>query len=775
MIRAKESPASMFRRGNFIRAMVLVVPAALGVSLQWTPARAQPDNATSRPTVLAPGTVEMVERLQRLRAETDPRTNIYLNARRVALLKEGIGRANSKRQELLWRFTLAKELLRAGESQAAVDELESLERWWTDSGRPMGPQDRQRFRDQMAISMLRIAEQENCCAQHNTDSCFVPIQGGGIHNHERGSRGAIRYLTDTLIENPDDLAARWLLNLAYMTLGEYPEHVPDQWLIPEQVFESGYDLERFYDVSGTLGLDVVSLAGGSIMEDFDRDGLLDIMASSWGLSDQLRYFRNNGDGTFTDRTPEAGLLGIVGGLNMSHADYNNDGYPDVLVLRGAWWGEAGRHPNSLLKNNGDGSFEDVTAAAGVLSLHPTQTAAWGDYNNDGWIDLFIGNESSPKWPHPCELFHNNGDGTFTERAAELGIAHEGFVKGVAFGDYNNDGLPDLYLSVHRGPNILFRNDGPKQVGARAGRGDATPWSFTDVTATAGVSKPGGSFPTWFWDFNNDGWLDILVFGYAWSSVGDFVADLLGRPHRGERPWLYRNNGDGTFTDIAKTAGLDRFVLAMGANFGDLDNDGFLDFYAATGEPDYRAVIPNLMFRNAGDESFQDVTTSGGFGNIQKGHGVAFGDIDNDGDQDLHVVMGGAYSGDRYQNLLFANPGGPNHWLTLQLEGVQTNRAAIGARIHIRVKTEGGDRDIHLVVSTGGSFGCSSLQQEVGLGLAESIGFVAITWPTTGKTQVFEAVAMDQAFLVREGVPELVPLQRRRFDLPTPGAPPKPPG
>ena len=318
----------MYPRGNFTRAMipmVLVIPAALAVTLPWTPARAQPDNATTRPADPGPGTVAMVERLQRLREETDPRKNIYLNARRVEILKQRIGQAPSKPQELLWRFMLAKELMRAGESDAAVGELESIERWWTDSGRPMGPQDRKRLRDQMAISMLRIAEQENCCALHNSDSCFVPIQGGGIHNRERGSRGAIRHLTDALIEDPDDLAARWLLNLAYMTLGEYPEHVPEQWLIPEQVFESDYDLERFFDVAGPLGLDVMSLAGGSIMEDFDRDGLLDIMASSWGLDDQLRYFRNNGDGTFTDRTSEAGLLGIVGGLNMSHADYNNDG------------------------------------------------------------------------------------------------------------------------------------------------------------------------------------------------------------------------------------------------------------------------------------------------------------------------------------------------------------------------------------------------------------------------------------------------------------------
>src|ERR1051325_768311 len=213
---------------------------------------------------------------------------------------------------------------------------------------------------------------------------------------------------------PDDLSARWLLNIAYMTLGEYPDKVPPKWLIPPKTFASDYDIKRFHDVPGPLGLDVTRLSSGCIVDDFDNDGFLDVMISSFGLRDQLQFFHNNGDGTFSDRTLAAGLQGEVGVLNLIQTDYNNDGFLDVFILRGAWFGEEGRHPNSLLRNNGNGTFEDVTEEAGLLSFHPTQTAVWFDYNGDGWLDLFVGNESNGGPVHRCELFRNNGNGTFTE-------------------------------------------------------------------------------------------------------------------------------------------------------------------------------------------------------------------------------------------------------------------------------------------------------------------------------------------------------------------------
>lgn len=537
-----------------------------------------------------------------------------------------------------------------------------------------------------------------------------------------------------------------MLNIAYMTVGEYPDKVPPDWLIEPKAFESDYTLPRFPDVAANLGLDLDDVAGGVVMDDFDNDGFFDVMVSSWDPSSQLRFFHNEGNGAFTERTAESGLVGETGALNITQGDYNNDGLIDVLMLRGAWQGPAGHHPNSLLRNNGDGTFTDVTVEAGLLSFHPTQTAVWFDFNGDGWLDLYIGNESVDGEVHACELFQNNGNGTFTECAEKNGVAIEGYVKGVISGDFNNDGRPDLYLSRLDGSNQLFRNDGP--IGNDAS--PSAPWRFTDVAEAAGVTEPFESFSCWFWDYDNDGWLDLFVTGYGSQDVGDTAADYLGLPHAGQRLRLYRNRGDGSFADVTKKTGLFKLVHTMGSNFGDLDNDGWLDFYLGTGNPEFTMLIPSRMFRSNEGKQFQDVTTSGGFGQLQKGHAVAFGDIDNDGDQDIYSVVGGAVSADHYHNQLFANPGHKNHSIKLLLEGVKSNRIAVGTRIKVVVTTPEGEREIFRVVGNGSSFGSSPLRQEIGLGQATAIVRAEFFWPATGLTQVIPGLAMDRCYKIQEG-------------------------
>jgi hypothetical protein len=547
-----------------------------------------------------------------------------------------------------------------------------------------------------------------------------------------------------------------------MQLGTYPQSVPAKWLIPEELFRSEYEIGDFPDVAPQAGVDAVGHAGGVILEDFDGDGFLDLMISSSGPMDQLRFFHNNGDGTFADRTAEAGLLGEVGGLNIVLTDYNNDGHPDVLVLRGGWLRKFGEYPMSLLRNNGNGTFDDVTEEAGLLSLHPTQTAAWADYDNDGWLDLFVGVESTPDNPHVSQLFHNNGDGTFTEVAQPNGLADLGFVKGVAWGDFNNDGRPDLYISTLDGPNRLFRNDGPRDPQHPR----AEEWRFTDVSTQAGVTEPLKSFATWFFDFDNDGWPDLLAAGYDVETRNDMADFEMGKPFRGELPRLYRNNRDGTFTDVSKAMRLDRVILPMGASFGDLDNDGWLDVYFGTGDPSYETLLPNRMFRNNEGKCFQDVTTSGGFGHLQKGHGVAFGDIENNGNEDVFEVIGGHLPGDTYQCVLFRNPGHGNHWITLLLEGVRTNRAAFGARIALAFQEQGVARRVHRTVGYGSSFGGNPLRQHIGVGKAESIEKIEIFWPGSKTTQVFTDVPIDRFFRVKEGSSQLEAVSFKQFAFDT---------
>jgi len=581
-----------------------------------------------------------------------------------------------------------------------------------------------------------------------------------VYRRQEGPREAIKILTECLRTYKADFKAIWLLNIAYMVLGEYPDKVPEQWRMPARLFESDYDIKQFRDVSSGAGLDLPGWAGGCVIEDFDDDGFLDVMISNWEARSQLRYFRNNGNGTFTERTTAAGLTGLIGGLNMIQADYNNDGRTDVLILRGAWLGPAGRYPNSLLRNNGDGTFEDVTEESGLLSFHPTQTASWFDYNGDGWLDVFIGNESFGTNVHACELYRNNGNGTFTECAAEAGVTSMAYVKGVAAGDFNNDGRPDLYISSRSSANCLFRNDGPvsKEQGAKSA------WRFTNIASAAGVNKQTMTFPTATFDYDNDGWLDILVTGYALESVGDIVLDYFGKSFPSEAARLYRNNRDGTFSDMTKESKLFKLIFAMALNFGDFDNDGWLDFLAGTGDPDFSTVVPNRAFRNAEGKFFQDVTTSGGLGHLQKGHAISFADIDNDGDQDIFEVIGGAYTDDTYRSSLLENPGHGNHWLTLKLEGVKSNRSAYGARIKVLVKTEQGERAIYKTVSSGASFGASPLRQEIGLGKAQAIQSVEILWPTTGQTQVLKNLAMDRFYKVREGESAATLMNVRAFKL-----------
>lgn len=598
---------------------------------------------------------------------------------------------------------------------------------------------------QLGVAYLRQGEDENCLAGHNSESCLFPIQGEGLHKKTEGSQQAARVFSALLERYPQDLVLLWLLNLAAMTTGDYPTKVPEPFRIPPETLESERALPRFPERAGELGLGTFSLAGGSILDDFDGDGYLDVIVSSWSPAGQLRYFHNQRDGTFSEQTEAAGLTGLYGGLNLLQADYDNDGDLDVLVLRGGWLGDLGRHPNSLLRNDGQGHFRDVTFPAGLGESHyPTQTASWADYDNDGDLDLYVGNENFPN-----QLFDNQGDGTFLERGQEAGVDDSGFSKGVIWGDYDNDRLPDLYVSNLEGDNRLYHNDGD-------GR-------FSEVAQKLGVTQPSQSFPVWFWDYNNDGALDLFVASF-WQDVGAVAADYFGHPHNTELDCLYKGDGKGGFREVARELKLDRVTLPMGCNFGDLDNDGFLDFYLGTGYPEFEALMPNLMFLNDSGSGFLDVTSAGGFGHLQKGHGVSFGDLDNDGDQDILLEVGGWYAGDAYPNAVFENPGFGHHWLGLKLVGTKSNRSAIGARIKLELEGPSGTRSLYRWVNSGGSFGCNPLRQHLGLGKATRVKSLEITWPTSGETQKFSDIAGDQFLQITEGELEYATLPLAKLKL-----------
>ena len=677
---------------------------------------------------------EMIRILSEKSEMVNPEINLYANKKRLAWLQNQIFDDHIS-AALQHQSVIANEMLNAGYTQQSIDQYNDV--LYTIDSLKINPPESfmTAIQDLLAITHFRHGEETNCLDGHNAESCIMPIRGAGIHRNKNNAEIAINIYKSLLEKNPKDYVYRWLINLAYMVKGDYPDKVPHRWLIPQLTPSDSITFPEFTEIAESAGLDHISLAGGSIADDFDGDGLIDIMVSSWGVDNQLHYFKNMGNRGFEDRTESANLIGITGGLNMVHGDYDNDGWVDVFVLRGGWFGEDGNHPNSLLKNNGDGTFTDVTISTNIYSEHPTQTASWGDFNNDGWLDLFIGNESAEGSNHISELYQNNGDGTFFEVAQAHNINAIGFIKAVIWGDINNDGFLDLYISRLGEPNLLFQNSGPENN-----------YHFKEISKKSGVTEPLNSFPAWFWDFNNDGWEDIWVSGYD-NSSGHVAMDYLGLKHDGESPRLYQNNKDGTFTDVTKKANLDHPLLTMGSNFGDLNNDGFLDFYAGTGDPDFRSIQPNRMFLNKRGESFDDVTFHGRFGHLQKGHGVSFADFDRDGDLDIHAVMGGAYEGSVYQNALFENPGGwENHWIGLSLRGKQTNKLALGVRIEIVLE---GGFVVHRTVSSGGSFGGNPLDQMIGLGKDGEIKTINIFWPGSGTTQTFSGVDSNAWYLVTE--------------------------
>jgi hypothetical protein len=268
-----------------------------------------------------------------------------------------------------------------------------------------------------------------------------------------------------------------------------------------------------------------------------------------------------------------------------------------------------------------------------------------------------------------------------------------------------------------------------------------------------------SFPCWFWDFDNDGALDLYVATYFQSTgearLGPIVSSTLGRPVRQDMNKLYRGDGRGGFTDVAAAQGLDLFTVVMGASFGDLDNDGYPDMYLGTGYPFYDGLVPNVMYWNRRGKGFADITTAGGFGHLQKGHGISFADLDGDGDQDVYAQMGGAYAGDAFGNALYENPGASGSWLKLRLEGRESNRSAVGARVRAEIVEDGARRSVHQTVGQHGSFGNSPLELHLGLGTAERVEVLEVHWPRTGATQVFRAVPARKRARIVEGEDELV--------------------
>jgi tetratricopeptide (TPR) repeat protein len=519
--------------------------------------------------------------------------------------------------------------------------------------------------------------------------------------------------------------ARAVMWLASQNTGGYPASVPQAFRME---LKAGYEPARvkFENIAAKIGMDKICAGRGTAVFDYNNDGLLDIVVTAAHAGCTL--YRNNGDGTFTDVTVGSGLDECVNGFVIIAGDYDNDGFPDLFVTRlGFYYGEC-----DLYHNNGNGTFTNVTAQAGLRNWGPAYTASWVDYDCDGRLDLFIGYNLGGMFDRRAQnrLFHNNGDGTFTDVTEEAGLANVFTTIGSCWGDYNDDGYPDLFLSSGLGRPQLFRNNGNG--------------TFTDVSIAAGLKDFLVGTTCAFLDYNNDGRLDIVQ--YSWSDHEDAIETMkTGHgPKDGSPLVIYHNNGDGTFTAKTRELGLDGCWGTMSGNIGDVNNDGFMDLLLGNGSPRMERLEPFILLENDRG-TFHNTTFAAGLPFSGKSHGTNCADLFGDGRMSIIIAAGGGYPGDLLQTAVHCPVSLPGNYLNVRLRGVKSNRDGNGARITL---FSGNSRQIR-EVNHGSSFGCLPLEQHFGLGTAMQVDAIEIRWPS-GLVERVENPPVNETIRVVEG-------------------------
>jgi hypothetical protein len=497
-----------------------------------------------------------------------------------------------------------------------------------------------------------------------------------------------------------------------------------------------------------------TMGPGVAFLDYDNDGWMDIYMVNSGPCDFFKpreplknaLYKNNRDGTFTDVTDKAGVAGGTFGMGVAVGDYDNDGFPDILVTS---YGRC-----ILYHNNGDGTFTDATEKAGLAAPGWTTSAVWFDYDNDGRLDLFLcsfvefglgknivcgDNKLGRRYyciprvfkPTPSLLYHNNGDGTFTEVSKGTDIEKAlGKALGVVATDINNDGLTDLFVANDTVQNFLFANRGKGK------------WDEIGLASEVGFSsngQPRSGMGVDTVDFEQDGWQDLFV-----SNVDQ------------EMFAFYRNNKDESFSDIAHGQGVaqaTRLLSGWGLKFFDYDNDGNVDLFLANGHPDdmidsYGGQVtykePLLLFHNEGGQ-MKNISKEAGpaFSKLYPARGLAVGDFDNDGHVDVLIGNNG-----EAPVLLRNRAGEGNHWVGLKLTGRTANRDAVGARLTWSV---GGVKRTRLKASGGSYLSSHDPREVIGLGAASSLDWLEIKWPAPStRVERIEKVPIDRYLRVVEG-------------------------
>lgn len=467
------------------------------------------------------------------------------------------------------------------------------------------------------------------------------------------------------------------------------------------VFKTWCQPFAFVDLAPEMGIDYTGRNSGIAVADYDGDGYEDLYISVWNGPNRL--LRNIGGQGFEEKTEEAGVALSGNSRASAWIDYDNDGFLDLYVSHY----EA---PDVLFRNNGDGTFADVTLSARIGNIGKPYSVNVVDYDNDGWLDIYVANFRSQN-----ALFRNNGDGTFSNYIFPSGaLDNLTNAMGALFFDPDLDGDQDLYL-VHDGQTYIFYENN--------GRG-----SFIDKSVESGLAYTGFGMGVDAGDINRDGYPDVYVSNLYENN-------------------LFLNNGDGTFTDIAAEAGVADYGMGWGVSFLDYDNDGWQDLYLANDT--WFSPYPNVLYRNKGDLTFEKVDLDGPVSSVQGSYGTAILDVNRDGFSDLVVANSG--TGDHLQ--LFVNQKSESNWIGLRLESRESNRMAVGTRL--RGKDSMGNWH-QAALSAGSGFASqSSLQKIWGLGQAEQLDSLWIFWPSGQKQLLTNLSGRDYYHIIEgdEALPE----------------------
>ena len=648
--------------------------------------------------------------------------------------KRELKKTNEPKKRLFLQLKLIDELTRDGKNEEALMLIEqtagALEQYVPKNELEGVARNLNFFK---ALALFRIDERKCCYDNFRSHSCIFPVVEEDYLFPTDNIKKANEIWKELLRKEPWDYRSKWMFNLSSHLMGNDTERrLRSVFYRKKGDGITPLDIETS-NVSKKFNLNCEGLAGGVIVEDFDQNGLPDVFRTSWYFDHNCQLFLQVEPGRFIEQTEQLGLEGEVGGLNCVSTDYNNDGYVDIFILRGGWLEGLGLLPNSLLRNVNGKSFENVSFQTGLTNAYPSHSAVWADFNNDGWLDVVIGNESRDG-EFPAEIHLNQAGTAFIEYSSAAGLNVNAFVKGLSATDYDNDGDVDLFFSNFGGDNQLLKN-------LLDETGDL---KFEDVSRVASVSNLKHSFSCMFFDYNNDGHQDLFVGGYGSSSVSEACRAYLGLTVKSGISVMYRNLGNGTFRDVTGDVGLKNIFNVMGLNHGDLNADGFEDIYIGTGSPSFSNLIPNRFFLNQGGTNFVEKTHESRMGSLQKGHGISFADLDNDGDLEIYAALGGWYTGDNFKDFIFSTTK-DFKGIKIKLFGSASNALGIGSKVEAVFD----DRTIFRQLFNSSSFGNNPLSVYLGQDHPSELRSVKVYWPSGRITETNLVDYSEQALHLNE--------------------------